>query len=93
MTSIDEVSKSLGALEAGMEHIKSKVDDIYAKVDTTNGSLIVQEQKIKSAHKRLDVVQPMVEGHEDIKNKGIGIIAVLSIAFSALGAFIGKVLL
>lgn len=94
MPSLDKVSKMLGGLQSDMKHVRKTSETILEKTDKLNETVIIQGQRIKSAHERIDDIEPKVNEHEAIKNQGVGFwIALTTISGSVagcIGAFITK---
>jgi predicted nucleic acid-binding Zn-ribbon protein len=92
---LDQLSIVIGRLEADIKHIRSSTDVMNEKVNNINDHTIRQEASVKSAHKRIDHittefkdVKNKVDNHENLKNKGIGLIAIVGIAVSTAGTAI-----
>lgn len=96
---IDELSEMLGRISADISHVRQKTDAIDNKVETLQESNVEHRVTIKAAHRRLDEfngrmskVEDNVRDHENLKNKGMGIVAFVGFVFGTLGAAITKVL-
>lgn len=96
---IDELSQILGSISADIKNIAKKTDSIDDKVETLQEHSVEQRVTIKAAHKRLDQMnddhkdlKKTVDGHENLKNRGLGIVAFIGFVFGTLGAGIGKIL-
>jgi len=90
MTDIDEVSSKLGSMQTNITHILKTTESIHDSLKDVNERVIIQEQKAKSAHKRLDKIEPIVNGHENIKNKGVGFFVAVSSLAGVVGAAITR---
>ena len=90
MSGIDELSKTLGVISSDIKHLVGKTSSIDQKVEKLQNSNTHNEIAVKSAHERLDEVIPKVQEHENIKNKGLGVIAVMGTIFGALGSYLAK---
>lgn len=90
--SIDELSKTLGVISSDIKHLVNKTANIDDKVETLQNHSVEHKASTKAAHKRIDDIAPKVTEHENLKNKGIGILAVISIVFGILGNAISKVI-
>lgn len=88
---IDEISEVIGKFQSNFDHILKSLNGIDSKVDRLTETGILQQASIKSAHKRLDEITPVVREHEIIKNKGAGILTILGMVASFVGVFIGAV--
>lgn len=76
MSSIDEVSQKLGSFETAIKSMGKNVEKIL-EVQKQNGEALVrQEIKIENNTTRLDTVEPIIQGHEAIKNKARGAIII-----------------
>lgn len=51
---IDELSRLIGGMQAGIDNLAKTSNSIEGKVDHTNDTVIALVASVKSAHKRLD---------------------------------------
>ena len=82
----------MGEMKTHIVHIREKVDVMGDKVDTLNTQSVEQKIKIDAAHKRIDSLQGTVKAHDDLKNKGLGVLAILSFVVGIIGAGISKLI-
>lgn len=92
MSGTEKINEFMGEMKTHIVHIREKVDVMGDKVDTLNNQSVEQKIKIDSAHKRIDTLHDKVKGHEELKNKGLGVLTVLSLVIGTIGAGISKLL-
>lgn len=102
MGEIDQISQALGRLEGKTDaqtlelgHIRGDLSVVKNDTEKLTNSSILSESRISALHLRLDIIEPKVNDHESLKNKGLGIFAFVSMLFGAIGwvvsTFIGKI--
>jgi hypothetical protein len=103
MGDIDEVSSLLGELKSGIgnlahghEMITNKLIIIDDKLSSHTASRILDRAAIDSLHKRMDIIEPIVDGHAD-KFKFIawvvaGVTSIVTLVINWLAPFWGKVI-
>lgn len=100
---IHEISAAIGELKALAQSTNDGLESVLARMDQIIRNDGAQDQKISSAHRRLDElkkeqddIKKLVLDHEALKNKGIGVIAIVGLIFAAIGnilwVFISKAL-
>lgn len=87
-----DINETMGEIKTHIVHIREKVDVMDDKVNNLNNESIKQRIHIDAAHKRIDELQPIIESHEKIKNKGLGIFAFLGFIAGSIGVGITKIL-
>ena len=92
MADIDELSRMIGKLQSDINYIRKSTDAIDVKVDKTHEDMIRAKVSVESAHKRIDEISPHVQDFVKLKQRGLGIMGVLSLVFGFIGAFLGKIL-
>lgn len=92
MGNIDELSRTLGEMQADILHIRKSTDAIDTKVDRAHENVIALKSSAKQAHKRLDDIYPHVEDYKKMKQRGYGIIAVMGVIFGSAGGILIKAL-
>lgn len=92
MAEIDEISQALGRLEAIGQYQNKELSNIrgdlsVVKNDTQKLSTdsVAQELAIRALHDRMDIIEPKVNQHEAIKNKGLGIMSLLGFIMGGTG--------
>ena len=81
----------LGAIQADVVHIRRNTEVTDAKMDKINESVIRQDSSLKSAHKRIDEIKPVVDDYAKTKQKGIGALTLLGAICGFVGAVAGKI--
>lgn len=92
MAGIDEISEKLGSISSDVKHLITKSNIIDAKVEVTQNQTIELRAAAKAAHKRIDGIEPKVNNHEALKNRGMGIVSILALIFGFVGTILGKFL-
>ena len=82
----------LGGMKSSIEDMQKKITGIDAKTDTVIKTSIETQSATKSAHKRIDDIEPVLKEHEAYKNKGLGIMAFIGILFGTFGMVISWLL-
>jgi uncharacterized coiled-coil DUF342 family protein len=91
---IDDFSRTIGALQSDVSHIRSNTDSTKEKVDVMHEHMIIARRDIKSAHRRLDDIIPHIEDYRKNKHHAAGAYSVLSVISGFIGGVIvwfGKV--
>lgn len=99
---IDEVSSLLGELKSGISNLASghqsindKLVIIDSKLSEHGTSRILDRAAIDSLHKRMDVIEPIVEGHADrfkfIAWVVAGVTSIVTLVINWFAPFFGKV--
>ena len=85
-------NKELSEIRGGVSIIKNSVEDSARKA-------IELEMVIKALHERSDDIESrqkksetILEQHETLKNKGLGILSIISLILSFLGALLWNVI-
>lgn len=87
-----ELSRTIGNIETDVKHTRRSVDVIETKVDHLTETSIRNEESLKAAQKKIDIMHPHVEDYRKLKQRGIGILTAASMFFGAVGAFLSKVI-
>lgn len=102
MGDIDEVSALLGELKSGISNLASGHQSINDKLVIINDKLsdhttsrILDRAAIDSLHKRMDTIEPIVDGHAD-KFKFVawavaGITSIITLLLNWVPSILGKV--
>jgi tetrahydromethanopterin S-methyltransferase subunit G len=92
----DTPETKIAVLEERMTNFQKAMDAHHAitndKLDKLLSGLSTVSNAAQKANERVDDIEPKVEHHEAIVNKGLGIAAFVGIVFGALGSGIFKVL-
>lgn len=89
---IDELSRTLGQIQADVSYTRKNTEAIDNKVDRLSKSVVQQEMTIKSAHERLDNIIPHIDDYRAFKQKGIGFIGAISLFFGFIGSLVIKLI-
>jgi uncharacterized protein YoxC len=103
MSNIDEISKTLGSMESNISHVVKTLDKLTDDVDGIRNQMIVHNDHLKSAHKRLDHTNEqiiflkkqaedhsrLIENYKSIKDKVVGGVMVIS----AIAGFVGSIIM
>jgi hypothetical protein len=89
---IDEISQLLGSMQADIVHIRRNTELTEAKMDKVSEGMIRQDASIRSAHKRIDELEPIVDDYQGIKQKGIGALTIIGAICGFVGALVGKII-
>lgn len=96
---LDHISQAIGSVQASVDAVKGSVDNVAGRVDVLVKSDGAQDAKIDSAHARTDelveAIQKLtviVESHEALKNKAIGVGVILGAIAGFLGAVVWKLI-
>jgi len=81
---VDEGSKILGQLQSDAKHIRSTVDKIQAQVSNIAKETTINKEVSKSAHKRLDELEPQLASVVNFKNKWLGVITVIGVIVGSI---------
>jgi pyruvate/2-oxoglutarate/acetoin dehydrogenase E1 component len=88
MADIDEISQAIGRMEGSLASIKEELG--YARL--VRNEMANQLQTIPGLSRRMDTIedslgktQRTVAVHEQIRQRGIGIVAVLALVFGVVG--------
>lgn len=92
MAQIDEVSSKLGGIEATQAHILKSIHAIERIFKDTSEKTIVNTAKIDAARARLDRLEPIVQDYQTARDKGKGMLYVLSTLWAAVVGFVSFVI-
>lgn len=92
VAAIDEISQLLGSIQADVLHIRRNTELTEAKMDKLTEASIRQDSSIRSAHKRIDEIKPIVDDYSKTKQKGIGALTLLGAICGFVGAIISKLI-
>ena len=81
--------ESITRIETNIVNMRKNSDEMKAQLSSIDKNVIIQSEKLKSAHKRIDVVENVAEDYKKVKNRGLGVIFGLSAASGGIGAYIG----
>lgn len=87
MSSIDEVSETLGALKSDMEHIKVTTQSILERCEEVTVKIAEHNIEIGANRKRIKKIEPEVASLVSMKNKAAGAISVAGVIGGVLGYF------
>ncbi len=86
----EELLLKLGGIEANLKNLNERV----VVIDDTAKRLLIQdtkqEGKLTAIHDRMDKTEPIVQRHEDMVNRGLGIIGFVSFLMGVFGSFIAQ---
>lgn len=92
----DEEKVKVAVLEERLANVQKAVDTHHAitndKLDKVLDRLVAVSNASEKANSRIDEIEPMVEEHDALKNKGLGIVAFVGLLFGALGSGLAKLL-
>lgn len=84
MPQLDEVSSKLGGIEATQNHILKSVHAIETMFKDVGDKVVLHGASIDAAHKRLDKLEPIVDGHESKMDESKGGVKVMVWAASGI---------
>jgi len=102
MAQIDEVSSLLGELKSGISNLASGHQTINDKLVIINDKLsdhttsrILDRAAIDTLHKRMDVIEPIVDSHADrfkfVAWAVAGITSIITLIINLVPSFLGKI--
>lgn len=86
MANFDEISRTLGRMEGTLNGAVDKLDDFADRHENLNEEVIEMRGAIKLLATQQVETTKAVEDYKETKNRGIGIVAGLSIASGSIGA-------
>lgn len=92
MGDIDRVSQLLGSMQSDITHIKRVSDQTARQVNTLNGNVTENTESTKSAHKRIDAVEPLAAELNNWKNRSMGALIGVSSVSGFVGGLVGAIL-
>lgn len=88
MSSIDEVSRVVGRLEAGVKSTSDQQTQIVQKLDDISTTLTMHCGKMEDMSKSIEEIKPVMADYQKVKQKGMGVLVGLSIVAGGAGAWI-----
>lgn len=92
MAEINDISMMLGSLHEKVDAVSKNVADMRTDVKEINKATIIHSHEIDNL--KLEVAAQKIIGQDylNVKNKGLGIFAFISVAGGGIGAFFFKIL-
>lgn len=90
MSSLDDISRSIGALEAEVEHDRRSREIIHQKLEGISRQVVEMSQLMANVHRDVSMMQPEVQHYADARRRLAGGIAVLTFLAGGLGAGISE---
>jgi chromosome segregation ATPase len=91
MSNIDEISRTLGAIQADIANIKEQLPSMSKKMDMITFSNIEQSQKIENTIRKLEEIEPIIEDYTRNRQRAFGALAVITGLAGLGGAFLNKI--
>lgn len=88
---IHHISESLGEIRATLVGVKETLAEVRKEqgfAGIVRAEMVNQLQTIPGLSGRLEKVEKTVGAHEQLRQRGIGVLAVVALAFGALGHLI-----
>lgn len=87
---IDEVSKSIGALMAGVEHLSRELADMKDSQAARGVKIDGIANDLAEVKTKVEAMEPKVNASHDTRLKGVGAISVLGLFAGAAGGYLSK---
>lgn len=81
---MNKIFSLLGGIQSDVTHIKSVADKTETKLDNHTVSIAKLEMRTKSAHKRIDAHNVVVEDYKKLKQRGFGIAMIIGFIASGV---------
>tara|TARA_R110002020_G_scaffold10785_4_gene40944 strand:- start:6929 stop:7210 length:282 start_codon:yes stop_codon:yes gene_type:complete len=81
---MSNIEEKIGGLMADMRHVREDITKMLHMTERNNEEMIVQKYKMNEVETKLDKTTKIVNSHEKIKNRAVGVVA----ASGAFGAFV-----
>jgi archaellum component FlaC len=100
MSELDQISRLLGNIEAKQDATSQRVDAISSKLGALHDNNEEIRKEVKLVAARLDTIEsdlklriePSVEELQDLKHKGMGVVAAMSVVFTVIGYAASKLI-
>ena len=84
MSGLDQISAAIGRLQEAQENAERQRERMFEKLD----SIAVQTAELPALARRIGEMEPHVEDYKRLKQRGVGVLGLIAVAGSLLGAWV-----